>query len=48
MSGKKWIPGPSDVVRETLIVVAGAMLAAVIFQIMPGLKTWVADRLPKP
>jgi hypothetical protein len=42
----KYIPTAPEVVREGLIVLAGAVLAALVFQALPGLRAWVADRLP--
>lgn len=43
---KSWIPTAPEFVREAIIVVGGAILAAVIFSQLPDLKKWVADRLP--
>ena len=42
----RWIPSLPEVSRETLAVVCGAIAAAVIFSYLPGLRQWVADRLP--
>lgn len=43
---KKAVPHPTEIVREAIIVMAGAVLAAVVFQLTPSLKAWVAARLP--
>lgn len=43
---KSWIPTAPEFARETIIVMGGALLAALIFSQMPALKKWVADRLP--
>jgi hypothetical protein len=40
------IPSPPELVRESIIVVGGAILAAVIFQALPGLRAWIAERMP--
>lgn len=40
----KILPGPSEVVREALIVVGGALLAAFIIGRMPELKAWVKEQ----
>lgn len=42
----RFLPTPPEISREALAVVAGAILAAVIFSQLPGLKKWVGDRLP--
>ncbi len=42
----RWIPSAPEISRETLAVIAGAILAAWIFSELPAVKKWVADRLP--
>jgi hypothetical protein len=42
----RYLPTLPEISRETLAVVAGAILAAVIFSQLPALRRWVADRLP--
>lgn len=37
----KLIPTPPEVIREALIVIAGAVLAAVVMSQLPGVKTWI-------
>lgn len=46
MDVKKWIPEPSQIVREGIIVVAGAVLAALVFSQLPAFRAWVSERLP--
>lgn len=41
-----YIPTAPEFVREAIIVLGGAILAALVFQAAPGLRKWVADRLP--
>lgn len=41
---KAWLPKPAEVVRESLIVVSGAVLAALIVGYMPDLKAWIKQR----
>ncbi len=45
MSGR-YLPTLPEISRETLAVVAGAILAAAVFAALPALRQWVADRLP--
>ena len=40
----KFIPGPPEVMREALIVVAGAILAAFIVGQIPSLKSWLREQ----
>lgn len=40
------IPSAGEVVREALILIAGAMLAAAVVSQFPRLKTWIKDNLP--
>jgi hypothetical protein len=42
----RWYPTAPEVSRETLVVIAGAIVAAIVFSKSPALKAWVADRLP--
>lgn len=41
-----YIPSGPEFVREAIIVIGGAVLAALVFQALPGFRKWVADRLP--
>lgn len=43
MSAKlsKIIPKPAEVGREALIVVGGAILAALLIGLMPGVRDWI-------
>lgn len=36
-----FIPGPAVIARETLTVLAGAILAAAIVSQLPGVKAWM-------
>lgn len=36
-----FVPGPSDVAREALIVIAGALLAAAIIGQLPPVREWI-------
>lgn len=38
---KNWIPNPSEIGREALIVMGGALLAALIVGQFPSLKDWI-------
>lgn len=38
---KKWMPNPSEIGREALIVMGGALLAALIVGQFPSLKDWI-------
>ncbi len=44
MNAKKMIPAPTDVVREGLIVIGGALLAAMVIGYVPGLRTWIKNQ----
>jgi hypothetical protein len=44
---KSWIPSVPDVARETLVVIAGAVLAAAIVGHLPGLKAWISQQWGK-
>lgn len=47
MSVKKFIPEPAAISREALTLIGGAIGAALILTyIAPGLKTWIASKLP--
>lgn len=35
------IPAPSEIVREAIIVIAGALLAAFVISKTPTLKKWI-------
>lgn len=51
MSIKAVIPKPAEVGREALIVVGGAILAALIIAMLPGVKKWISDQwgdTPRP
>lgn len=37
----KLIPKPDEIAREAIIVIAGAVLAALIVDNLPGLKAWL-------
>lgn len=37
----KWMPTPAEVAREAVIVVSGAVLAALIISYFPDLKAWM-------
>lgn len=41
MKTPAWVPSAPEVVREALIVVAGAVLAALIVGYAPELKAWI-------
>lgn len=41
---KQWIPAPGEVVREAIIVIAGAALAALVVGQWPELKAWIKER----
>lgn len=38
---KNWVPKPSEIGREALIVIGGALLAALIVGQFPSLKDWI-------
>jgi hypothetical protein len=42
----RWLPTLPEISREALAVIAGAILAAVVFSQLPPLRNWVADRMP--
>ena len=41
MTIKAMIPKPVDVGREAVIVIAGALVAALVIGYMPGLRDWI-------
>lgn len=41
MSRPAWMPAASDVAREAVIVVAGAVIAAAIVGQLPALRDWI-------
>lgn len=40
----KLLPKPAEIGREALIVVGGALLAALIIGAMPGVREWIKSR----
>lgn len=46
MKAPSIIPSGSAIVREAIIVIAGAMLAAAVLQAVPGLRDWIKRQLP--
>lgn len=45
MTGR-WLPTLPEISREAIAVIAGAILAAAVFAQLPGLRSWVSDRMP--
>lgn len=43
---KSVIPSGSEVIREAVVVVAGAVLAALVLQQVPALRDWIKRQLP--
>lgn len=41
MSKPAFVPSSNEVIRETLIVLAGAVGAALLIGMMPGIKAWM-------
>jgi hypothetical protein len=41
MKTPKFVPAPAEVGREALIVLGGALLAALIIGHLPGVKAWI-------
>ncbi len=39
----EFIPGPAEISREALTLIAGALLAGVILSQLPGVKAWLRD-----
>lgn len=42
---KSWLPSPQALARETVVVLAGAVLAAFVMRQFPGLRSYVRDSL---
>jgi len=45
------IPKPAEIGREALIVIGGAVLAALVIGFLPGVKAWIAAQwvdTPRP
>lgn len=45
---KNWMPKTEDVVRETIIVIIGAVLASIIVGNIPALRDWIKAQRDKP
>jgi hypothetical protein len=46
-----FVPKPAEVGREALIVIAGALIAALVIGQMPGVRAWIKrqwDGAPQP
>ncbi len=41
MAAPKWLPGPNEIGREALILIAGALLAAVVMHHWPAGRAYV-------
>lgn len=41
---KSWIPTVPEIAREALIVVGGALLAALIVGQVPAVRQWIKDQ----
>ncbi len=41
MTVQKFIPGVPEIARETLVVLAGALVAAFIIGQLPGVRAWI-------
>jgi hypothetical protein len=51
MSKPKFIPSPTEISREALIVIGGALLAALIVGNIPAVRDWIKAQwgdTPKP
>ncbi len=46
MPVKHWVPMPHEISKEVIVVVLGAIGAALVFSNLPALKAFVASRLP--
>lgn len=42
----RWLPTLPEISREALAVIAGAVVAAVVFSQISPLRAWVAERMP--
>lgn len=40
----RWLPTVPEVTREAIIVVGGALLAALIVSQLPGVKAWIKEQ----
>lgn len=43
MSAQRWLPSAPEISRETLAVLAGAIIAGLVIQQWPALKEWLRD-----
>jgi hypothetical protein len=41
MKLSKIVPGPAEISREALIVIGGALLAALVIGQLPGVRDWI-------
>ncbi len=41
MKPGKFIPSPAEISREALIVIGGALLAALVIGQLPGVRDWI-------
>ena len=41
---KKWVPTGSELAREAIIVLGGALLAALVVGQFPALKAWIQEQ----
>lgn len=41
MKKPAFIPAPAEISREAIIVIAGALLAALVIGQMPGVREWI-------
>jgi hypothetical protein len=40
----KWLPTPGAVAREAAVVILGAVAAAFLIGLFPGLRQWIRDQ----
>ncbi|HNE59162.1 MAG TPA: hypothetical protein PLA33_02630 [Ottowia sp.] len=45
---RAWLPTPAELGRETLIVIGGAVLAALIIGHVPALRDWIKEAWGTP
>lgn len=45
---KNIVPGPSEIAREALIVIGGAIVAAFLISHVPALRDWIKDAWNTP
>lgn len=38
-----YVPGPAEISREAITLIAGALLAGLILSQLPGVKAWLAN-----